>query len=593
MRIKKLIIKNFRGVEGTRVYELPHIGVLCGPNGMGKSTVLEALRYAVTGVLPEGAINKNATSAAVGIAVLDDAGNEYDITRAVSDKGNAWYLNGTKQTAKALDEVIQHLTGIPTDRIKMVTSGEVIQNMSTDALGKLLLEYIPETISRDDIERMFSDVTPGMHDILSELPEKVVANDLDDFAEKVKEDRRIAKRDATSLKAIIDSISPDAPAVSEKELADRLNKLYEAEGEYKVYLTKKAQYDKAVADRERYTKMIADYQKECESIPDVKHDPALTKRCQDTITFLTDNIAKQNGALANAQNVTAQLENTLKALSTTVCPISKKIICHEDKSSAKAELAESIESSKKTVTELLDALAQANEKLTKCRAWLEKDNNNALLLSRKAQLEEQIGRLSKNIPTIPDKPAVVAKVDTVEEKKRLDAIRVQWDAYKRRKTAEDDLVKKQQLVCDLDAVYKAIWDKGPVKKAVVARYLGIFNDTINGRCKKSGVSFEFIPGNKGGIALTGNFGKGNIPYAAMSSGERAYSTFMLMDMLSQLTGTRILMVDDADVCDGAYFKALMDTIEAYASDYDHILVAAVSHEDTVKTLDKYDKIVAA
>ena len=60
--------------------------------------------------------------------------------------------------------------------------------------------------------------------------------------------------------------------------------------------------------------------------------------------------------------------------------------------------------------------------------------------------------------------------------------------------------------------------------------------------------------------------------------------FIIMDMLNSLCGSNILLLDELSVVDTKCFDALLDIVLAYADDYDHILLAAVDHEDTVKSV---------
>ena len=81
--------------------------------------------------------------------------------------------------------------------------------------------------------------------------------------------------------------------------------------------------------------------------------------------------------------------------------------------------------------------------------------------------------------------------------------------------------------------------------------------------------------NKDGVAL---------PYASLSGGEKAYMIYVIMDMLNQLVGTNILFLDELSVIDNECFETLLDIILSHKEDYDHILIAAVDHEDTLKAV---------
>ena len=54
MKITKLVARNFKKINGEKIYEFNHLNSLIAPNGTGKTTFLDALRYSLTGNKPEG-----------------------------------------------------------------------------------------------------------------------------------------------------------------------------------------------------------------------------------------------------------------------------------------------------------------------------------------------------------------------------------------------------------------------------------------------------------------------------------------------------------------------------------------------------------
>ena len=59
MQIMKLELNNFKGYEGKRTFTFPKLGILLGKNGTGKTSVMDAIRYALTGDKGDGAIINN------------------------------------------------------------------------------------------------------------------------------------------------------------------------------------------------------------------------------------------------------------------------------------------------------------------------------------------------------------------------------------------------------------------------------------------------------------------------------------------------------------------------------------------------------
>ena len=122
MIIKKIEISNFAGIKGSVTFNMPHIMALCGKNGMGKTTVLNAIRFALTGEEPDGdIINANSLLASVKIW-LPTAEGELSFERIKErEKPSKCKINGKASTAKVMNEKIEDVIGIPLDK----TSGVI------------------------------------------------------------------------------------------------------------------------------------------------------------------------------------------------------------------------------------------------------------------------------------------------------------------------------------------------------------------------------------------------------------------------------------------------------------------------------------
>ena len=68
MQITKLFIKNFKGIDEKTVnFSEGEITALFGPNGLGKSSFIEALRFGLTGATPQNPIRDGADYAMVSM----------------------------------------------------------------------------------------------------------------------------------------------------------------------------------------------------------------------------------------------------------------------------------------------------------------------------------------------------------------------------------------------------------------------------------------------------------------------------------------------------------------------------------------------
>ena len=76
---------------------------------------------------------------------------------------------------------------------------------------------------------------------------------------------------------------------------------------------------------------------------------------------------------------------------------------------------------------------------------------------------------------------------------------------------------------------------------------------------------------------------------ALSDGEKQLAVLTLMDMISTISGTRILVFDRMESMDKDAINSLFRTLltEEVMERYDHILLASVDHEEIVTSVDKY------
>ena len=83
-----------------------------------------------------------------------------------------------------------------------------------------------------------------------------------------------------------------------------------------------------------------------------------------------------------------------------------------------------------------------------------------------------------------------------------------------------------------------------------------------------------------------------IDVASASAGEQLFVAFLILDMLNELTGYRVLMMDDLDKLDAEAFESMIKllTSEEVLKSYDHILLGAVNHAQAVNTLKSHKEI---
>ena len=206
MEIKEIRLTNFGCYKGAHVVTLPKFGAMIQKNGTGKTTFLNAIRYGLTGTEPDGDIvTKGCDESEVTIVIPKD-GTDYEFTRIKNrNKASRFKINGKPTTQKALNGKLAEIVGIPVERIKIVSSSDVVGNMGPDEFGSFLLQYIPEKLKISDIISLIPTATPGMLSIIEEnLPEEDIDIDaVDTFNDLCRMTRKDLKADLAAARGLM------------------------------------------------------------------------------------------------------------------------------------------------------------------------------------------------------------------------------------------------------------------------------------------------------------------------------------------------------------------------------------------------------
>ena len=233
-------------------------------------------------------------------------------------------------------------------------------------------------------------------------------------------------------------------------------------------------------------------------------------------------------------------------------------------------------------------LRAAEDKLKENDEAKRRYQENFTRYDKKIALKKQYKSLSEAKPELPVKPEEVVKPDSEDERMLLERQLKNIGDYQEGLELSSQISLIESQIKDYESLVKALAEKGAIRTGIISAYLSVFEDLCNDRSKKvrPSVSFKFV--SQDGVVVLMDTGKGNyLPYESLSGGEKAYMIFIVMDMLNSLCGSNILLLDELSVIDTKCFDDLLDIVLAYADDYDHILLAAVDHEDTVRSVESH------
>ena len=282
------------------------------------------------------------------------------------------------------------------------------------------------------------------------------------------------------------------------------------------------------------------------------------------------------------------LQKAIRTISQQVCPLSDRLICTTDKTSVVGDLqaefnacGNRFKEQKQIHEAVLKKIAEGKEKL---KAIDETNRQADRLDSLKAERE----RLLETTPVVPEKPEQGKSPEIYEEQIRKGQMQLaaienveKIKAFREQAAAAEEEYRKYSTLVEYFS------PKGEIKKAVTEFYLDSFAAPCNEKAEKlfHGMNLRFLAEN--GVTLMVDMGTGNyLSFESLSEGEKVCVTFLMMSMLSELSGFRVLILDELSVLDDSTFRKLLDVLKEHEAEYDLAVLACVDHSDTVKALEE-------
>lgn len=591
MRIQKLTTYNFQGLAGKHIFDLSSpLYLVADKNGTGKSSFLNAFRYALTGVEPSGGL-RTLGSGGTAVTLETEDGKQY--TRQKKKGGTAeCYIGQAKSGVKAFNTSLAEHLGVTEGILRVISSGEVLAAMKPQEFESFLLGYM-KPVNTDDILAWSGLEESDQEQLKSWIGKPdVVSADLDALYKKCYKMRTTLNRELTAEGARItaDAKRLTPPQKKREEYETAWKELLEKQKAAARYVSELKAYEKAVADQKQQQEMRSSLQKQMEALPKEKPDPKEKDRRETEKTELEEQQMTAQKNIASFESLGASLKKALETLNQPVCPLSEKLKCTTDKSGIQSELQESIknaEASAKKEKKRLDTIAKKLAKNAEVRSALEKQQ---MEYDRREAIAKQLEALEKMIHPLPEKPQEPTEKDidnkVVQAKKELD----NFDEYTGYIAAKKDFLEKRKHYRTVDVIVNAIAPKGPVREKMTETFLQNFEAACNERAKTMGEDMEIRFLLKQGIHVYAKIKAGAhpIPFESLSAGEKIRTLFVLMDLMAEMSGYRVLVMDELSVLDPEGFAALLDTLLEHKDMYDNALLCMVNHEGLVKEAKKRD-----
>lgn len=568
MKIQKIVIENFKGIKFTTFMPKEEPTWLFDKNGSGKTSFLEALRYGLTGKMPKDILYHGADEGFVTI-LFNDPDNT-TVTRYFYSgaKPNKVKVNSKTCTAKEAQKIICEIMNASDEKLDVLTSNEVFQELIKGDLGKFLLSFITEPMTIEklyDICKFTDDEKAKIADDKL-LPKKFDVSITDSVYQVLFAERASLKKQVASLQAKYDFEEP-LPEPKYKSEAD----IKKAEDEY-IKLSGEAAFEKEKLDA--YNKALTEYnsRKARQETLKRKLDELVAKLEVETTESDVDNVNKTlNDAVTMKHNfetiiasnkvVVNNQKKILDALDSDKCPISSCLICKTDKTKAKADVEESISAAQ-------SAVDTASEGVTKESEIIKEANNRLSYLRAQLNITNEIKALKCRISDIdvgeePSKPAIV----TISgDWKLFPVYKKEYEEYYDFVSANEllgVLIKKTAIV---DGLVKKFSPKGDVETAIMKHYCDLFDTEAEMIANAFDYQVKFRPENGVKLSIVPAGKTAEVDFTSLSTGEKLIVSIIIYVVLNNLMGTNIIILDDFNDLDAENAAHAKDIVQAVYRD---------------------------
>lgn len=614
MKINSIEIKNFKGIEDMKHPFDKTVTVLSGPVGAGKTSFIQALRFALTNETPLNPIKNGALASNVRIECEGDIVVEREIARP-----NKKYTKvmGRKTGTAASESFLEESTNVSNEIMKIATSSEVLAAMKPSQFGAIFLNESVEKKTLEDLIKILAEcslkekkaIMAGFEDeeedgklppdVLSEIKslfrEKTfnleAINKAYEEAKSVRRERNARyKVSASRSKGFLEIVKPE---YSEKELQKKYEEIVGVEKNVEAYKTQRSTYEKAVENKKEWDRRISELDLAIAMNHATEPDKAEYEALMEQKKKANEDVVSQSRVYQTLSDNQKWFKRTLDQLDKPVCPISEKLMCMTDKTSLQSELESEIGKIELSMAVVNDKINMAKERVREVEGKISDYNKNKENFTKKETLIKERAKLLAKPVLIPEEPEKIhlKKSYSVEKAQIMEKM----EDLREYKSAEVEYKETQKLKrqCQIsDFIVKSLDPKGPVIKEFIETFIECLEDACNERAEmlKTGFELKLVPEDGLKVLFKTSPEKEFLPYTSLSAGERIFASLILTDLVNSFYDSRILILDDTDHLDAKSFRMLIDFVknDDISELYDNIIISCVEHDDMLDVVEDYD-----
>ena len=594
MFIKTINTFNFQGLKGLQSFDFDKITALAQPNGSGKTSLINALRFGLTGTSPKGnMINIGEQSAAVKL-ILENGSNFSRQVFATKGKSAKYYISDKPTNATELSRFISSEMGGVDKRVaKFVSSGELLTSMTSQEFGELLLSYLPETMTAETVISHYPSANEEQKKIIKEyfLDKEFEISELKEFQKFIKGRRDYINELISNCRGALNMLGDTAPEFTKEELEEKIATKTKERDDLLAIQANFNNYTQLLRQEQFRQQELARLDAELANIKGVAHTEEELRLANELVVTTRNSAMQTRGAIEALVAAKQDLDTAIENISKPICPLSDKIVCTVDKRPVTKELEEKrdrlIEDYKAQRSFYEKTLANITEYENRY-TQMAFENQQFILMQEKQQEKE---RLLAQVIEVPQKPEEAGSLEAITEELRyLNSQITIVENYSKKDTYLNNIEKLTKKLGDYQALYVAFSPKGEVKEKITSYYLEEFAEPCNEKAGKlfPGMKLKFVT-QDGVKVLTDPNGSGEyLEFNSLSGGEQASVMFLLVSMLSSLSGMGVIILDELSVLDDNTFENLIRILKENSNEYDMCLIALVDHADMIKTLNKHE-----
>lgn len=600
MKISSIDITNFKGIDNMSI-QPEHLNIYLGKNGTGKTAVLSAISFALTGDMDKLWIKSKEKFASVKIVFEDNSSIE---RKRSTDGITTVKVNGKRSSQKALSVFLKDKLGTNEDTMRALCGVNYLETLSSQELTKTILSILPlkanrekilefaQKIQKNELKRNLSkEEEDYLLSLLSDFPDVLTLEHLKEAHAVEMEKRKELRAQEKVLSAKINIDSSVLPKESKEELQNKLEDLMKKElkmADYKKQLSDYQMALNAITTAKEKEKTLKEQIQAMKDI--IAPDPEQLEIFEDEKKKFETSIKQVSEIMATNQANKQFLERTLESLNKPVCPLSDRLICKTDKSKLRKEIEELIQKNSETIQRQTEHIKRCEEQIAKREHFIKKYNENQLQYVKKESYLKQLQELV--IPKAPEKPVAVKIEDLCKEKEEINkklSVIAENDVTKKYQTQYQDIKTKLK---NSEFGVAMLESKHGIPSLILKMCLSNLETLCNSRAKELNPLLKVKIIYEGSIKLLADF-KGNdiyLPAEVLSTAECLILIFLIMCIFNQLTGAKYMIIDNLDKLDAYNTKQFIQLLKKDSS-YDHIFLAGVNHLDTVELLQKQNVII--